>query len=244
MDIKFHWSIHCPVSKLIFYSLLRCGIILESFTIRQTRQANFTWTHNWVNIVREKENTVQESFNGFLTLWNEKDSMVLTTVPKELVTHAKKLQEKSHISLFLINLRPELESVKAALTNREVSRDLDTCVQEVLRVFFICITIWWVESKVGYLRKVFWHDINFLQISNYSIWHVWKEKSIAYDILIFLKERKKERKRNTILFRLEISPWVQVPKFKIKRPNQDGDHLSNPNFGMVDGKSRGSSLFP
>ena len=43
------------------------------------------------------------------------------------------LQEESHISQFLMNLRPEFESVRFALMNREVSANLDTCFQEVLR---------------------------------------------------------------------------------------------------------------
>lgn len=54
-------------------------------------------------------------------------------MPKALITHAKDLQEKSHISQFPMNLRLEFESVKAALMNREVSSDLDTYSQELLR---------------------------------------------------------------------------------------------------------------
>lgn len=54
-------------------------------------------------------------------------------MPKALITHAKDLQEKSHINQFPMNLRLKFESVKAALMNREVSSDLDTYSQELLR---------------------------------------------------------------------------------------------------------------
>lgn len=71
---------------------------------------------------------VQEYYNGFLTLWHEKESMVLETVSIALGLKAIKLQEKSHISQLLMNLRPEFESVMATLMNRETSLDLNTCV--------------------------------------------------------------------------------------------------------------------
>lgn len=45
---------------------------------------------------------------------------------------AKTLQDESYIGQFLMNLSLEFEAVRAALMNREVSLDLDTCIQVVL----------------------------------------------------------------------------------------------------------------
>eukprot|EP00268_Persea_americana_P042906 TRINITY_DN42998_c0_g1_i1.p1 TRINITY_DN42998_c0_g1~~TRINITY_DN42998_c0_g1_i1.p1 ORF type:complete len:254 (-),score=43.67 TRINITY_DN42998_c0_g1_i1:1786-2547(-) len=79
------------------------------------------------------DRNVQEYYNGFLALWTMKDSMLLNTVLSDFLPHALKLKEESHVSHFLMSLRPEFESVQSALMNREISPDLDTCVQEVLR---------------------------------------------------------------------------------------------------------------
>eukprot|EP00268_Persea_americana_P045371 TRINITY_DN4622_c0_g1_i1.p1 TRINITY_DN4622_c0_g1~~TRINITY_DN4622_c0_g1_i1.p1 ORF type:complete len:229 (+),score=31.44 TRINITY_DN4622_c0_g1_i1:829-1515(+) len=79
------------------------------------------------------DKTVQDYYNGYLTLWNEIDSMILIDVPREANSFVIKIQKNAHISQFLMNLRPEFEYVRAALLNREVPPNLDTCVQEVLR---------------------------------------------------------------------------------------------------------------
>lgn len=79
------------------------------------------------------DRSVQEYFNGFLTLWTERDSMLIQTVSPGFLSEALKLQEETHISQFLMNLRPDFESVRSALMNRELSANLDTCFQEVLR---------------------------------------------------------------------------------------------------------------
>lgn len=79
------------------------------------------------------EKTIQEYYNGFLTLWHEKDSMILDTVDTATHSQVMKLQEESHISQFLMNLHPEFESVQATLMNRETCLNLDTCVQKALR---------------------------------------------------------------------------------------------------------------
>lgn len=59
--------------------------------------------------------------------------MILDTVPTESKSLVLKIQEESHISQFLMNLWLDFESVQSALMNREVSLDLKTGVQEVLR---------------------------------------------------------------------------------------------------------------
>lgn len=59
--------------------------------------------------------------------------MILETIPAEVHSHVIKIQEESHSNQFLMNFRPEFESVRAALLNRETTPDLETCLQEVLR---------------------------------------------------------------------------------------------------------------
>ena len=97
---------------------LKCGSTCGKFIIKQTRPGNTTST------IR---NLFKNITIGFLLFWHEKDTMVLDTVSTALRPEALKLQEESHINQFLMNLRPEFESVRAALMNRETSPDLDTC---------------------------------------------------------------------------------------------------------------------
>ena len=59
------------------------------------------------------DRSVQEYFNGFLILWTERDSMLIQTVSHGFLSEALKLQEETHISQFLMNLRPEFESVQS-----------------------------------------------------------------------------------------------------------------------------------
>ena len=59
--------------------------------------------------------------------------MLIQTVSSGFLSEALELQEETHISQFLMNLRPEFESVRSALMNRENSANLDTCFREVLR---------------------------------------------------------------------------------------------------------------
>ena len=76
---------------------------------------------------------MQAHFNGFLALWTKRDAMIIYTVSSGFLSEALKLQEETHISQFLINLRPKFEYVWFALVNREVYANLDKCFQEVLR---------------------------------------------------------------------------------------------------------------
>ena len=59
--------------------------------------------------------------------------MLIQTVSSSFLSEALQLQEETHISQFLMNLRPEFEYARSALMNRENSANLDTCFQEVLR---------------------------------------------------------------------------------------------------------------
>ena len=79
------------------------------------------------------DRTFQEYYNGFLALQIEKYSIILATVKTEAKYEVQRIQEESHISQFFMNLKPEFESVRSALMNKEVSPDLKNCVQEVLQ---------------------------------------------------------------------------------------------------------------
>lgn len=70
-------------------------------------------------------------FSGFPTFWNEK-GLMLSTMALVSISYVIKVHEESHISPFLMNLRPEFETVRVALMNLEASPDLYTCIQEVL----------------------------------------------------------------------------------------------------------------
>lgn len=74
------------------------------------------------------ERTIQEYYSGFLAIWTERDQMLLHSVIPYFLPQALKLQDELHISQFLMNLCPEFEPVRAALMNREISPNLDTCV--------------------------------------------------------------------------------------------------------------------
>ena len=59
--------------------------------------------------------------------------MLFQFVSTDFLPQALKLQGEQHVSQFLMNLRSEFEPIRAALMNREITLDLDTCVQEVLQ---------------------------------------------------------------------------------------------------------------
>lgn len=59
--------------------------------------------------------------------------MLLPTIHSNFLLQAFKLQEESHVNQFLMNLSPKFEIVRGALMNQEISPDLNTCVQVVVR---------------------------------------------------------------------------------------------------------------
>lgn len=82
---------------------------------------------------QQGDKATQDDYNGYLTLWYKICSMILSVVPSKALSSIIKIQKHAHINQFFMNLRPEFESIWAALLNREVSPYLDTFVQEVLR---------------------------------------------------------------------------------------------------------------
>lgn len=65
----------------------------------------------------------------------------------EFLPQALKLQGELHISHVLMNLRLEFEPIRAEFMNREISPDLDTCVQEVLREKLRLISQWGLTTQ-------------------------------------------------------------------------------------------------
>lgn len=79
------------------------------------------------------DKTVQEYQNRFLTPMDRKyfhDSPFCTF---KFPSICPKLQEESHISRFLMNLRPEFEQVWTAPMNQEITIDLDMCTRDSSR---------------------------------------------------------------------------------------------------------------
>lgn len=61
-------------------------------------------------------------FSGFPTFWNEK-GLVLSTMALFSISYVIKIHEEFYISPFLMNLRPEFETVKSGTNEfRSVSR--------------------------------------------------------------------------------------------------------------------------
>ena len=121
------------------------AIALQAYTIATDMWAHLKNVYHQTNKARkfhldseiakfsQGDKSVHAYFNGFLILWIESDSILIQTVSSGFLSKALKLQEKIHISQFLMNLRPKFESVRSALLNREVFANLDTCFQEVLQ---------------------------------------------------------------------------------------------------------------
>lgn len=100
----------------------------------QTNKAQNFHLDSEITKFTQGDKSVQEYFNGFVTLWTERDFMLIQTISSGFLSEALKLQEETHISQFLMmNLRSEFEYVRSALMNREIYANLDTCFQKVLR---------------------------------------------------------------------------------------------------------------
>lgn len=70
---------------------------LQSLNHQINKARNFFLTLSRPNTVRVIK-TVQKYYSGFLTLWNEKDSIILATVTTGSKSRVLKIQEQSHIS--------------------------------------------------------------------------------------------------------------------------------------------------
>lgn len=69
-----------------------------------TEQANYT----------RGDQTIQEYYNGFLTLWIERDSIIINSFPQQQHPDVLKIQAEPHTSQFLMNRHPEFKVVHAA----------------------------------------------------------------------------------------------------------------------------------
>lgn len=94
------------------------------YIYHQVNKARKLYLNSKLAKYSQGDRTVQEYYNGFLTLWTKKDSIILTTMKTEAKSDVHQIQ--SRISQFLMNLKLEFELVSSALMNREVSPDLKT----------------------------------------------------------------------------------------------------------------------
>ena len=72
----------------------------------QTNKAREFHLDSEITKFSQGDKSVQAYFNGFLTLWTEMNAMIIQSVSAGFLSETLKLQEETHISRFLMNLRP------------------------------------------------------------------------------------------------------------------------------------------
>ncbi len=77
--------------------------------------------------------SVQEYYSGFLTLWNDYSDLVTTKVSAEGLAAVQEVHRTSQRDQFLMKLRPDFESIRASLINRDPVPTLEVCFGELLR---------------------------------------------------------------------------------------------------------------
>ena len=77
--------------------------------------------------------SIQEYYAGFLTLWNDYSDLVTAKISGEGILAVQQVHKVSQRDQFLMKLRPEFESVRASLMNRDPVPSLDACFGELLR---------------------------------------------------------------------------------------------------------------
>jgi hypothetical protein len=77
--------------------------------------------------------SVQDYYSGFLTLWNDYSDLVTAKVSAEGLVSVQHVHRTSQRDQFLMKLRPEFESIRASLVNRDPVPTLEACFGELLR---------------------------------------------------------------------------------------------------------------
>ncbi|GMY32324.1 hypothetical protein FCV25MIE_27566 [Fagus crenata] len=77
--------------------------------------------------------SVQDYYSGFLTLWNDYSDLVTAKVSTEGLALVQHVHRTSQRDQFLMKLRPEFESIRASLVNRDPVPTLEACFGELLR---------------------------------------------------------------------------------------------------------------
>lgn len=87
-------------------------------------------------------------------MWNEKDSLAISDGPPAAISSILQLQNKSHISQFFINPRPEFESIRMALI-----------IERPLRILILV-------SKKSFAKRYAFNPSNFFLKSQRPFMHL------------------------------------------------------------------------
>ncbi|KAJ0075453.1 hypothetical protein Patl1_35235 [Pistacia atlantica] len=77
--------------------------------------------------------SVQDYYSGFRTLWNDYSDLVTAKVSAEGLEAVQLVHKTSQKDQFLMKLRPDFESIRASLVNRDPVPTLEACFGELLR---------------------------------------------------------------------------------------------------------------
>jgi hypothetical protein len=81
---------------------------------------------------RQGNLSIEQFYSGFINLWNDYSGLVHSQVPKATLATLQAVHSESQRDQFLMKLRPEFESVQAALINRQHVPSLEVCLGELL----------------------------------------------------------------------------------------------------------------
>ncbi|XP_042988671.1 uncharacterized protein LOC122316204 [Carya illinoinensis] len=77
--------------------------------------------------------SIEQFYARFLNLWSECSGIVYSKVPKVALEAFQVVHAESQRDQFLMKLRPEFETTRAGLINRNLVSSLDVCLGELLR---------------------------------------------------------------------------------------------------------------
>jgi len=79
------------------------------------------------------EKDVRTFYSGLLAIWSEQDQNFGASISVAGLQEIMVERKKSRVVQFLMKLRPEFESIRANLLNRETTPDIDMVLSAVLR---------------------------------------------------------------------------------------------------------------
>ncbi|KAK9123169.1 hypothetical protein Sjap_012771 [Stephania japonica] len=77
--------------------------------------------------------SIEQYYYEFINLWSEYSGIIYSKVSQETLEGLQAVYEESKRDQFLMKLRPEFETVRAGLLNRNPIPSLDICVGDLLR---------------------------------------------------------------------------------------------------------------
>lgn len=77
--------------------------------------------------------SIEQYYSDFINLWSEYSGIIYSKVSQETLEGLQAVHEETKRDQFLMKLRPEFETARAGLLNRNLVPSLDICVGELLR---------------------------------------------------------------------------------------------------------------